>query len=76
MHLQMLFMVDWHKEYIATCHLVDVIVLLRLMCLLLNSDDCTLANITVPRCFLLSLALLQVLKCSDCFVLHSTHLHC
>ena len=42
----MLFMVDWHKAYIAVCQLVDVIVLLRPTFLLLNSNDCTLANVT------------------------------
>jgi hypothetical protein len=42
----MLFMVDWHKAYIAVCQLMDVIVLLRPTFLLLNSNDCTLANVT------------------------------
>ena len=41
----MLFMVDGHKVYIAICQLVDVIVWLRLMCSLLNSNDCILANV-------------------------------
>ena len=42
----MRFMVDWHKAYIAVCQLVNVIVLQRLMFLLLNSNDCTLATVT------------------------------